>query len=313
MRAVSFLLALTLAFPCFASEVDLPAFDLEIVAQPSNPSRVGDDLELKAPGAPVGKVSVPKDLQEEIAKRWAIFPNPGEEARFTLVPLQAGKATLPSLLIEDAQGKPIARTHPFELQVASAIDPKDPKPDQPAPARGALTLQFPWVAASMLGTVFLAILALLGTALYRRLRYRRPRAALPPSAPPPPEHEVALAALTTLEKKSWPAMGKFKPHYFGLSEILKAYLGARFDFDAPECTSSELLERVARERWLAPSKLESLRAWFDALDRVKFTDQSPDPGEPERLLEEAREFVSATRRPDPQPPVVEAGAGVGRP
>ena len=107
---------------------------------------------------------------------------------------------------------------------------------------------------------------------------------------------VALAELLRLEDLKLYERGDFKGHYFGVSVILKTYLGRRFHFDALESTTDELLARI-QYMGVAPLALERLVALFSKLDRVKFTDQVPSNDEVRNLISEARDIVGLTKRP----------------
>ena len=103
--------------------------------------------------------------------------------------------------------------------------------------------------------------------------------------------------LDELEKSAWIAQQQHKRHYFGISEILKQYIERRYGFHALEQTTSELmagLEAAGAGR----EAVDLLVSVFDRLDRVKFTDFVPTPGdeEPKALLREARAWVDRTRQ-----------------
>jgi hypothetical protein len=100
------------------------------------------------------------------------------------------------------------------------------------------------------------------------------------------------------------AKARYKDHHYRISEVLKRYLGRRFQFDALESTSAEVLQSLSRFDSLDARVVERVRTLFDALDRVKFTDHIPSQAEAERALEEAQELVRLTRR-TPVPPIPE--------
>jgi hypothetical protein len=89
---------------------------------------------------------------------------------------------------------------------------------------------------------------------------------------------------------------KFKAHYFGVSEILKCYVGARYGFDAPESTTGEMISVLIERKCLSDMSMGSLRSMFEKLDRVKFTDSIPEPDEATALLAQAKVFIRETRR-----------------
>jgi hypothetical protein len=77
------------------------------------------------------------------------------------------------------------------------------------------------------------------------------------------------AALEALEREELPAKGRAREFHYRLSEILRGYLGERFQVDALECTSGELVTRLGTAS--APGLgLGGLSAFLEASDLVKF-------------------------------------------
>lgn len=297
-----FLVVLALLQTCFASDfINLPTVEIQVVPSGA-PIRVGDGLRLKvtAPASSAGippgaKVELPEgtSMAEINREGWElVFPS---DLEFQAVPIHAGKITLPSLEVK-SEGKGIARTNPLVLEVASAISPKDPNPTAPSDVEPPVGIGFPlWVAG--VGLVLLALVVFFSAkALALVLARQRPQKVKPP-APRLPEEETALLKLKDLEAKNWLAQGKYKNYYFGLSEILKEYLGARYRFDALECTSSELLAVLEDKQRLIDEVLDSVEGIFEKLDIVKFTDQIPASTEPTELIQAARELIHRTKRP----------------
>ncbi len=292
----------------------LPAYELEPVASSPSPSqtpaaehRVGDEIVLQVPqlSIPQGssgplKVDLPPGTPPLNDEGFEIFSKTdGPELKLIVVPIKAGNLTLPSLAIQDSTGKSFARTNPFRVEVKSAIRPDDPKPQEPAELRPPAELAFPWWAV---GLMVAGALLVLGGLLYALYRWNKNRRAVPVKVvePPKPEDEEALSALAQLEKSGALERGEFKKHYFSVSEILKTYIGRRYGFDAPECTTRELLDNL-RQAWAREfagdeKRLTALAELFEQLDRVKFTDHIPASVESQGVVGIAREFVRVTRR-----------------
>ena len=299
----------------------LPAFDAEAVAPAGTKSgtlfKVGDEIVLRISGLNIPGVSQPgrelkialspgtEDLNKqgvEILSEQVQASSADQELRFSLTALKAGKITVPSLSIQDAGGKSVARVNPFTLEIQSAIKADDKKPDQPADFKPPVSLAFPiWVV--LLGSFL--ILALVGGIIYWLVQKSKktPVKASYREAPKP-EDEVALIALAKLEREGVLASGKFKVFYFRISEILKVYLGARYLFDARESTSSEILAHLESQKTVSVPLLGQLESVFQRLDRVKFTDHIPLPTEGQALFTEVREFVLKTKKILPPPQTV---------
>ncbi len=293
-----------------------PSFELEPEPSVAAKVQVGDSLRLTVQGFQGGGVgdikvesSVPVDkLREEGFELLSVpapvgSPFPAASPKplsVSVVIVKAGKLTLPALGFRDTSGKWVGRTNPFPVEVASAIKSDDPSPEKPAEGLPPVSLGFPWKLIVAFGALALALIAL---GIYAGIRWsRRNRkgvASKKADGPPKPEDEVALAELDRLEREGFLKLGRFKPHYFRVSDVLKAYFGKRFTFDALECTSGEILIELELKKAASEELLRELRNFFYELDEVKFTDRLPLPDVAEKLVGRAREFILKTKRLPP--------------
>src|SRR5690606_16244569 len=176
---------------------------------------------------------------------------------------------------------------PTLVTVTATVDTLDTAAAQLADIHDAERLPrgFPWWLVLLAGIVAAAI-------RWRRKLRRRPHPQ--PGAAPArvvPAAERAFARLDALE-----AAGHLRApgtsdgarlFAFELSELLREYLAARFDIDALEATTAELLERAAPLP-LPPAALDWLRAGCEELDVTKFATGSLSPEAGGRLLACAR-------------------------
>jgi len=156
-------------------------------------------------------------------------------------------------------------------------------------------LRFPRWLLILFGAVpALALIA----ALLRGLLRRRPK---PPEAPPLPAHEVALRALAALALPG-PEDAEAVRHFaFQLSEIVRTYVEARFDLNATDLTTEEILSRLPDLEALEARAEAELAHLLAGTDRVKFAPYEPWSEEIVAMAQQARAFVEATR-PRPLPP-----------
>lgn len=297
----------------------LPAYDLEQVHPlSSSPLCVGDQIHFKIKNLDLTGKKIELWYSEEKTHEtgWDIL---FEGTQITAVPLKAGKLNILPMSIQDSQGQRIARTQAFSLEVKSAILANDPKPKEPEKVEPPLSLFFPWWVIVGISLIGLGIGVVI---VYVIVRFLRKKLKSVVSSPQPvlSEDELAFIQLQKLEDQNLLKQGKFKVHYFGISNILKAYLGSRFAFDAPDCTTREMLLTLSEQSLLKESELEELKRYFEVLDRVKFTDYSPQDTESYPLITQAREFIRKTRRLPPvetdlsksssSPIIVESEVGV---
>lgn len=278
-----------------AEFLKLPAYDLEQVNSSPSPLSVGDQIHFKVKDIDLSGKSLEQWYSEEKTHEagWDIQLG---DTQITAVPLKSGKLTLPPLSIQDSHGTRIARTQPFVVEIKSAISANDPKPKEPEKVEPPLSLFFPWWVIALIAFIGLGIFV---AAIYLLFRFGRKKLKLGVTPPQPAmsEDELALNQLQKLENQNLLKEGKFKIYYFGISDILKSYIGSRFEFDAPECTSREMISTLSEKRSLEELELEELKEYFEKLDRVKFTDYSPQDTESYPLITQAKAFIRKTRRP----------------
>jgi hypothetical protein len=197
-----------------------------------------------------------------------------------------------------------ARTEPLPVRITSLLA-NEPEPALKENAPPVVVWErriWPaWVAG---GIAAAAAGGLAGLALARRLRAR---AAVVPAAPARPAHEVALEKLDRLGAQGFADGVDHRPFYFGVSEVVREYLGARFGFDALELTTEELVEAL-RRRAARELVLGEVEGWLAACDLVKFAKLPPTATEARGTLETAIRIVESTR-PRPAPQVGAAAAG----
>lgn len=138
-------------------------------------------------------------------------------------------------------------------------------------------------------------MALLLYFMIRWLRNRKPVVAEESiwEKPDVPAHIAAISSLETLRRKKLWQAGKTKQYHSELTTILRLYLHKRFEINALEMTTSEIMH-------LLDNKLDhplirgKAREIMEAADLVKFAKYRPDPEANERALEAALEFVRNT-------------------
>ncbi|HLL84734.1 MAG TPA: hypothetical protein VK420_18850, partial [Longimicrobium sp.] len=146
----------------------------------------------------------------------------------------------------------------------------------------------------------LGALAAVAAVLARKLWALRGRAR-----PLLPLEQRVREALDALERRNLPGLGRVRDFHFDLSELVRAYLGERYGFDALELTSTELLDRLRRHD--TPGlPFGELSRFLRESDLVKFAQAPAGVGECEGALAFARQLVEQTT---PSP----AGATDARP
>jgi hypothetical protein len=148
--------------------------------------------------------------------------------------------------------------------------------------------------------ILLGVLAvgLLGWAFVKWLR--RPRPEVVEVKPLAPLDVRTREALDKLRSENLPARGHVKDFYFRLSEILRGYLGERYGFEALECTSSELFDRLRKLHTPGLPEAKLMR-FVSESDMVKYAKAESTPESCEASLAFGYELVETTYTP-PAPP-----------
>jgi hypothetical protein len=184
------------------------------------------------------------------------------------------------------------------LADTTAVDTVKPRPlkGQISLARSHTTLY-----------IFIAALALLaGTAAYVIIRRRRLKAS-EAFVDLRPAWEIAYADLALLKEQNLLDKGELKLFYFQMTEIIRKYLGKKFEFNAVDLTTSEIDDALLQMP--VPDEIRSeLSSFMSDADLVKFAKFIPPPDRPDRDWETAYNLVVKTKDiiyPEPLPPVPE--------
>jgi len=132
----------------------------------------------------------------------------------------------------------------------------------------------------------------------RRLRRNKTEEIDPFSLLPP--HVAAIMELDKLKtEKPW-VFGRSKEYYIRLSEVLRKYIQRRFQINAQEMTTSEILELFYRDKE-THSVYQNLKQILSLSDLVKFAKLTPVENENELSLMNAYLFVNQTKAEETQP------------
>jgi hypothetical protein len=254
-------------------------------------TRVGDLLPYQLDQGPATHVD---SKTGGIGKGFSFLKNGG---RYYFIPLIAGEIQVPALPLLDDNETLVSRSDPFSIKVESSIPEAERQNPEPAPAIGPMDLPFPAWLQSLVGFGVLVLVGGIVYLIYRVIKKRATR-ILKKILPIQPADVIALEALTQLEKKGLFAPGRHKALHFGISEIVKTYLGARFSFDATESTTAEMLESLKAKQGLqglSQERVEEVTQLFAVLDLVKFTDHVPSLDLSRAQYEFAKKIVLMSR------------------
>ena len=179
---------------------------------------------------------------------------------------------------------------PFEIDTTLAIT--DIKPIAKAPIW--LWGIFRWILLAIL----LIGLGIGSYYLYVFIGKRKGVIPEEPKEPARPAEEVALEKLDQIkEAKIWQS-GQVKEYHTELTDVVREYIGARFDVRSSEKTSDETLRAMKPILSEKRDLFEQLRKMLSLADLVKFAKWTTTPDENEMALRTAYTFVHETT-PEP--------------
>lgn len=146
-------------------------------------------------------------------------------------------------------------------------------------------------------------LLLLLAGIYMYIRHQQGKSLLPPILPKKqllPPYEEAMGALAGLKSANLWQSGQEKEYYTQLTDILRRYICRRFEINAMEMTSSQLLLMLTAEE-AAPVK-DELRKILEVSDFVKFAKMRPLADENEQAFASAVKFIEETKPVEIVPP-----------
>jgi hypothetical protein len=181
-------------------------------------------------------------------------------ARFEVYSVLAADSTLADLLGEAG---------PFEIE--------------PEPARWGWALMVAFTVAAHI---------VIGAFALRRILRRREELRLHPPLPPP--HETALAELARIRESGLLDEGRTAEYTDRVSDVLRRYLEERFAIPAPERTTEEFLDEVARAPVLDRERKRFLADYLAQCDLAKFAAAEPGRRELDELFSSSVKFVEET-------------------
>jgi hypothetical protein len=133
-------------------------------------------------------------------------------------------------------------------------------------------------------------------AVYLWYRLRRRTHEPVPVAPPRPAWEIALEELEQLRREVNPAADGGRLWYFRLSEILRRYWDARYDWQSIDQTTTEII-RVLPQAPFAESHRRRAAEFLHLADYIRYARQPAQEGRPEVDWAWVKSFIVETRPP----------------
>lgn len=173
------------------------------------------------------------------------------------------------------------------LQVDTAKEIMDIKPVMKTPFRlSEIKTEI------IIGLIVLAVVAL---AIWIFVRYRKNKPIFVPRKPQEPPHVTAMRELDRLQAEKLWQNNQVKLYYTRLTDILRIYIFGRFEVNAMELTSDEILSALEHELNTDMELKASFTRLLNQADMVKFAKEEPLPQDNEVSLLSAYTFVNRTK------------------
>ncbi|MBQ0115447.1 MAG: cell wall anchor protein [Bacteroidales bacterium] len=148
----------------------------------------------------------------------------------------------------------------------------------------------------------IALLLVAGGLYYYYFWYKKGRKLLDPERKRLPPYEEAMCNLKKLKADNLWQNGFEKEYFTGLTDILRVYIDRRFQINAVEMTSSQIIDTL-RKNDETKAVNEQLAMILEIADFVKFANARPLADDNELAYQRAVNFVESTKpveKTDPQ-------------
>jgi hypothetical protein len=142
----------------------------------------------------------------------------------------------------------------------------------------------------------LALFIVAGWSLRRFAGVLRPDPRVQPLPPPRQAYEIAMEKLNAIVADDLLRQGKFYEYFVRISDVVREYLGNRYQFFAMDLTTRELLMEL-RDRPSPGLEHAQLRSLLEDADLVKFARLRPSDDQCAKAINEAFTVVERTRLP----------------
>lgn len=217
----------------------------------------------------------------------------------TITAFDSGRYTFPSIPILSSDSLLLTITDSLFFNVTTIpVDTTAAYKDIKGNLKVPFTFHEFWLYVKKYGLLILLIAILIGLSIYFAIKWmnKKKKSANPiikKLKPKEKPHIIALRDLDHLKKKKLWEQGKVKEYYSELTDIIRIYLENRWDINAMEMVSSEILDSIT-DIETAQKEADRLEKLFSISDLVKFAKWDPLPTDHDMAFKYANEFVLKT-------------------
>jgi len=208
----------------------------------------------------------------------------------TVLPLSLHVSTLTALGFNSQNGEKY-QTEPVEINIEEI----------PSKIKELIDIRGPFRPFNILP--YLLIVLFIAAVIYAIVYFRRRKKRIPPLNLTPyqkqerPMHEIALSQLDILIQSDLWVKNKYKLYYSEISDIIRQFLSARFNFEAQKMTARELFKKL---KSIPDFKFDfnTLQKFQQEMILVKFAKVIPTIEERDCALKTAKEIILSNKEAD---------------
>lgn len=213
--------------------------------------------------------------------------------QWTITAFDSGAYVFPSIPVLSPDSQLLAQSQalPFFVNTV-AVDTTAAIRDIKGIAKVPLTFKevLPYL---LIGLAAAAVIALLVWFILKHESKSKPKKKVVKAKPKVKPHITALKELEKLKVKKLWQNGQVKQYYSELTDILRTYIDGRYDINAMEMISSDILKELEGKD--LPQQLrKELEQTLGIADLVKFAKMEPLPDDHDRCFKQAVNFVHET-------------------
>jgi len=208
----------------------------------------------------------------------------------TVLPLNLQISTLTAFGFVTANGAKF-QTEPVEIDIQ----------EMPSKITELKDIRGPFRPFSLLPYILLALIIIAIICLIVYLKKRKQKPAPLPLTPyekqERPMHEIALSQLDILTQSDLWDRKEYKLYYAEMSDILRQFLAARFNFDASKMTARELLKKL---KTISDFKFDFilLQKFQQSMILVKFAKAIPTEEDRDKAIVTAKKIILENKETD---------------
>lgn len=208
----------------------------------------------------------------------------------TVLPLSLQVSTLTALGFITSNGERI-ETAPLEIDIK----------EMPSKIKDLIDIRGPYrpfnVILFVLILLFIGIIVAIIIRIIRRKKHPAPLNLTPYEKQEQPMHEIALSQLDILVQSDLWEKNQYKLYYSEISDILRQFLSARFNFGAQKMTARELFKKL---KTIPEFKFDFnvLQKLQQSIGLVKFARAIPTVEDRDKVLKTAKEMIIENKETD---------------